>query len=156
MTDTIERSQTHATFVIQRSIARPGGPGVAGALGQRRAEPVVRWRLTPSRLTRIARFPGRGRAVEAGQWHGGPTSQFRSTYTDIVDQVRIVFTYDMWVDDRHISTSVTTIVLEPDGEGTRLDLHRTRCSLRRPGQRRGSGGGLRLLDQLVAVVTEDG
>ena len=43
-----------------------------------------------------------------------------SVYTDIVDQVRIVFTYDMWLAERHISTSVTTIALEPDGDGTRL------------------------------------
>ena len=61
-----------------------------------------------------------GHAIEDGQWHGGPTSRFVSTYTDIVDQQRIVFTYDMWVDDRHMSTSLTTIVVEPDGDGTRL------------------------------------
>jgi hypothetical protein len=32
----------------------------------------------------------------------------------------MVFAYDMWVDDRHISTSLTTIAVEPDGDGTRL------------------------------------
>ena len=26
----------------------------------------------------------------------------------------------MWVDDRHLSTSLTTIVVEPDGDETRL------------------------------------
>jgi hypothetical protein len=31
-----------------------------------------------------------------------------------------VFTYDMWVDRRHLSTSLTTIVLEQDGDQTRL------------------------------------
>jgi hypothetical protein len=31
-----------------------------------------------------------------------------------------VFTYDMWIDDQRLSTSVTTIVLEPDGQQTRL------------------------------------
>ena len=61
-----------------------------------------------------------GHAVEDGQWHGGPTSRFVSTYTDIVDQQRVVFAYDMWVDDRHISTSLTTIAVEPDQNGTRL------------------------------------
>ena len=34
-----------------------------------------------------------GQAMEDGQWHGGPRSRFQSTYTDIVDQQRIVFTY---------------------------------------------------------------
>ena len=61
-----------------------------------------------------------GHGIEDGQWHGGPTSRFVSTYTDIVDQQRMVFTYDMWVDDRHMSTSLTTIAVEPDGEATRL------------------------------------
>jgi uncharacterized protein YndB with AHSA1/START domain len=49
-----------------------------------------------------------------------PRSRFESTYTDIVDQHRVVFTYDMWVDDQHLSTSLTTIAVEPDGEATRL------------------------------------
>jgi uncharacterized protein YndB with AHSA1/START domain len=157
MTDTIERSQTHATFVIERSIGAP----------------VARvWRALSDNDERSRWFGGGdafeahenshdfrvgGRAVEAGQWHGGPTSQFRSTYTDIVDQVRIVFTYDMWVDERHISTSVTTIALEPDGEGTRLTYTEQGVHFDGldtvEGREEGSRG---LLDQLVAVVTEDG
>ncbi|HVM63528.1 MAG TPA: SRPBCC domain-containing protein, partial [Acidimicrobiales bacterium] len=50
----------------------------------------------------------------------GPTSRFESTYTDIVEAHRLVFTYDMWVNDQHLSTSLTTIVVEPDGDNTRL------------------------------------
>ncbi len=61
-----------------------------------------------------------GHGTEEGQWHGGPESRFLSTYTDIVDLQRIVFTYDMWVDGRHLSTSLTTIALERDGGQTRL------------------------------------
>jgi len=61
-----------------------------------------------------------GHGTEDGQWHGGPRSRFTSTYTDIVDLQRVVFTYDMWVEERHMSTSLTTIVLEPDGDHTRL------------------------------------
>jgi uncharacterized protein YndB with AHSA1/START domain len=59
-------------------------------------------------------------ARRKAQWHSGPRSRFLSTYTDIVDLQRIVFTYDMWVDGRHLSTSLTTIALEPDGDQTRL------------------------------------
>ena len=61
-----------------------------------------------------------GRAVEEGQWHGGPRSRFESTYTDIVDRQRIVFTYDMWVDGQHLSTSLTTIAVEAEGDRTSL------------------------------------
>ena len=46
--------------------------------------------------------------------------KFLSTYTDIVEQQRIVYVYDMWLDDAHISTSITTVTLEPADEGTRL------------------------------------
>ena len=60
-----------------------------------------------------------GHGTEEGQWHGGPTSRFFSTYTDIVEHRRIVFTYDMWVDGKHMSTSLTTIALEPAGDGRR-------------------------------------
>ncbi len=51
-------------------------------------------------------------------------SQFRATYTDITPYARIIYTYDMWLDGVHASTSITTIVLEPskdrNGSGTRL------------------------------------
>jgi hypothetical protein len=32
----------------------------------------------------------------------------------------MVFTYDIWADGRHLSTSVTMIALEPDGDQTQL------------------------------------
>ena len=155
MTDTIERSQTHATFVIERSYDAP----------------VARiWRALSVNDERDHWFGGGdafdahenthdfrvgGHAVEAGQWHGGPTSQFRSTYTDIIDQVRMVFTYDMWVDEKHISTSLTTIALEPEGEGTRLTYTEQGVHFDGldsiEGREEGTKG---LLDQLGAFVTD--
>ena len=120
MSDIIERSQTHATFVIER-----GYPVPVNAV----------WHALSDNASRDQWFGGGpefdvqekshdfrvgGQATEEGKWHGGPRSRFHSTYTDIVDQQRIVFTYDMWVDDRHLSTSLTTIVVEPDQAGTRL------------------------------------
>ena len=63
----------------------------------------------------------------------------------------------MWVADRHISTSVTTIALEPDGAGTRLTYTEQGVHFDGldsvEGREEGSKG---LLDQLVAVVTGDG
>ena len=69
-----------------------------------------------------------GHGVEDGAWQGGPRSRFESTYTDIVDEQRMVFTYDMWIDGRHISTSLTTIAVEPDDAGTPPDLSPSRPS----------------------------
>jgi uncharacterized protein YndB with AHSA1/START domain len=37
-----------------------------------------------------------------------------------VEHQRIVFTYDMWVDGQHLSTSLTTIALRADGDTTHL------------------------------------
>jgi uncharacterized protein YndB with AHSA1/START domain len=45
---------------------------------------------------------------------------FRSRYHDIVDGERIVFAYDLLLDGRLISVSLTTVEVRPDGDGTRL------------------------------------
>jgi uncharacterized protein YndB with AHSA1/START domain len=123
MTETVatdERSQVHATFVIERTydadVAR-----VWHALSDNGARD--QWfgggpAFAETEKSHDFRVGGHG--SEEGQWHGGPTSRFFSTYTDIVEHRRIVFTYDMWLDGRHISTSVTTIALAPDGDRTHL------------------------------------
>ena len=120
MSDTIERSQTHATFVIERSYPVPVS-AVWHALSNNEARD--QWfgggpEFEVQEKSHDFRVGGHG--VEAGQWRGGPSSRFLSTYTDIVNQQRMIFTYDMWVDERHMSTSLTTIVVEPDEDGTRL------------------------------------
>ena len=120
MSDTIERSHTHATFVIERSYPVPVS-AVWHALSNNEARD--QWfgggpEFDVQEKSHDFRVGGHG--VEAGQWRGGPSSRFLSTYTDIVNQQRMIFTYDMWVDERHMSTSLTTIVVEPDEDGTRL------------------------------------
>jgi uncharacterized protein YndB with AHSA1/START domain len=120
MTNTIERSQVHATFVIERDYPVPL-PDVWHALTDTdaRAEWFGGGEAFDVR-ERSHDFRVGGRAVEDGRWQNGPTSRFDATYTDIVDQHRVVFTYDMWTDGQHLSTSVTTIAVEPEGDGTRL------------------------------------
>ena len=86
---------------------------------------------------------------ETGRWHNGPESQFRSTYTDIVDQERFVYTYDLWVDAGHLSTSLTTVAMEAVAEGTRLTFTEQGVhydGLDSPAQREEGTKGL--LDQL--------
>ena len=120
MSDTIERSQTHATFVIERSYPVPsrrcGTPcrtttratsGSAAAPSSTFARSHTTSALVGTASRRASGTVGRGR----GSCRPIPTSSSKQ---------RIVFTYDMWVDDRHLSTSLTTIALEPDGDGTRL------------------------------------
>ena len=61
-----------------------------------------------------------GRDVDEAKFHGGPLSRYEGVYTDIVDQVRIVNTYDMWLDGVHMSTSIASFEFEPVIGGTRL------------------------------------
>jgi uncharacterized protein YndB with AHSA1/START domain len=154
MSNTIERSQTHATFVIERNYD---------------ATVDAVWHALSDNDARTAWFGGGpdfeehershdfrvgGNEVEAGKWRNGPMSRFVSTYTDIVDKERIVYTYDMWVDDRHMSTSLATITLEREGEGTRLTFTEQAVHLDGldtvEGREEGTAG---LLDALGAYVT---
>ena len=61
-----------------------------------------------------------GRDVAEGAFHDGPVSRYVATYNDIVEHVRIVTTYDMWLDGIHMSTSVASFELEPIAHGTRF------------------------------------
>jgi len=125
MTDRIqapatERTEVHASFVIERSIASSVAE-VWHALSDRAARD--QWFGGDPGFEvadRTHDFRIGGRTTEQGEWHAGPRSRFEAVYTDIVPDHRIVFTYDLWVDDRHLSTSLTTIVVAPDVEGAHL------------------------------------
>jgi uncharacterized protein YndB with AHSA1/START domain len=154
MNNVTERSQAHATFVIERTYPVPV-EAVWHALSDNDARD--QWfgagdAFDVQEKTHEFRVGGHG--TEQGQWHGGPRSRFASTYTDIVDLERIVFTYDMWVEERHMSTSLTTIVLEPDGDHTRLTYTEQGVhfdGLDSPeGREEGTKG---LLDQIGAYLT---
>jgi uncharacterized protein YndB with AHSA1/START domain len=154
MSDTIERSQTHATFVIERTYPVPG-EAVWHALSDNDARD--QWFGAGDAFEtrdKSHEFRVGGHGTEEGQWHGGPRSRFHSTYTDIVEQQRIVFTYDMWADGRHLSTSVTTIALENDGGQTRLTYTEQGVHFDGldsvEGREQGTGG---LLDQLGSYLT---
>ena len=120
MNEISERSQIHATFVIERDLDAPLDR-VWHALSDNNARD--QWFGGGPTFDIHAKshdFRVGGGAVEEGHWHGGPRSRFESTYTDIVVHQRIVFTYDMWVDDQHMSTSLTTIAVEANGDRTSL------------------------------------
>lgn len=153
MSSTKEHSQTHATFVVERTYPVPV-ERVWHALSANDARD--QWfNGGPSFDVREKSHDFRvgGHGTEEGQWQGGPQSTFLSTYTDIVELVRIVFTYDMWVDGQHLSTSLTTITVEPHGEGTRLTYTEQGVHFDGldsvEGREEGTGG---LLDQLGSFL----
>ena len=61
-----------------------------------------------------------GHDVDEGTFHDGPVSRYEATYTNIVEHVRIVTTYDMWLDGVHMSTSVASLEFQPIHDGTRF------------------------------------
>jgi uncharacterized protein YndB with AHSA1/START domain len=62
-----------------------------------------------------------GGEINAGRDRGGTHHLFRSRFHDIVDRERIVFAYDMLLDGRLTSVSLTTVELRAgDGGGTHL------------------------------------
>ncbi len=155
MSDIIERSQVHATFVIERTY-----PVSLDAVWHALSDNAARdqWfgggsAFVTSEKSHDFRVGGQG--IEDGRWHGGPQSRFESTYTDIVEQQRIVFTYDMWIDHRHISTSLVTIVIATESDGTRLNYTEQGVHLDGldsvEGREEGTGG---ILDNLGAFLTK--
>lgn len=62
-----------------------------------------------------------GTEVSAGRFHAdGVVYKFVATYTNIVENERIVLTYDMYVDGEHISTSLACYEFEAIENGTRF------------------------------------
>jgi uncharacterized protein YndB with AHSA1/START domain len=61
-----------------------------------------------------------GGEVNVGGAPDEPPHTFKSRFHDIVEDERIVFTYDLLFGDRLVSVSLATIEFHPDGDGTRL------------------------------------
>ena len=116
-------STTHATFTIERHFAAP-----PARVFRAFADPEAkrRWfggeadRWTPELREMDFRAGGAERA--RGRWHTGVVSDFRAVYHDIIADDRIVYVYDMYVNDRKLSVSLATIQLHRDGAGTRMVL----------------------------------
>ncbi len=115
-----KRSVTHATFVLER--VYPVAPErVFHALSDPAAK--RRWFVGPedwgqSRFEMDFRVGGR--EVNSGGPKQGPVHTFNALYQDIVPNERIIYSYDMHLDDNRISVSLATIELKPEGTGTRL------------------------------------
>ena len=111
---------THSTFVIER--VYPHAPHkVYDAFANR--ESKMRWFGGPEEWSRDPHqldFRVGGRERVAGGPKEGPKHTFDATYHDIVPERRIVYTYDLFLDDALMSVSIATIELMPEGSGTRL------------------------------------
>ena len=61
-----------------------------------------------------------GRERLRGRWESGLVTTFDALYQDVVPHERLVYCYQMFLDDRKISVSLATLQLESTGRGTRL------------------------------------
>ena len=112
------RSVAHAVLHLERAYDAPVGR-VWKALTDERAKqkwfggPPGRWELLERHMD--VRVGGSERAK--GRWEGGVVSTFDAIYHDIVPNERLVYTYEMHLDDRKISVSLATLQIKPAGEG---------------------------------------
>jgi uncharacterized protein YndB with AHSA1/START domain len=115
-----DRTIEHATFVIERTYnAAPARVFQAFADPEHKSK----WFGDPaSSDPRSMDFRVGGAESMVGEVPDGPSYRYDAVYQDIVENERIVYTYDMHLDGRRISVSVATIELLPDGERTRLIL----------------------------------
>ena len=115
---TTERSVIHAVFSLERTYDAPV-ERVFKALSDEAAKAKWfagedgRWELIARRMD----FKVGGREHVQGRWEGGVVSTFDAVYHDIVPNERIVYTYEMHLDDRKISVSLATMQMKSAGAG---------------------------------------
>ncbi len=114
-----KHSAVHATFVIERTY--PVTPEkVFKAFADPKLKP--RWFGGPAEWEPkfTSDFRVGGRESNTGGPKGGTFHAFDALYQDIVPNERIIFSYDMHLDGRKISVSLTTVEMKPEGKGTKL------------------------------------
>jgi uncharacterized protein YndB with AHSA1/START domain len=117
-----DRNTTKATFVIERRY--PATPArVFKAFADEQAK--AKWFGGPDGWEERERqwdFRVDGVEILGGKHPNGMVSVFYCTYHDIVPDHRIVYAYRMEIDGVAMSSSLATIELKPDGEGTQMTL----------------------------------
>ena len=118
MTERIRHSRhLHARTDLRRAarsrLRRMGRAGGQGALVRRTGELEAR---------RLSSWTSRSAGASASPvaLPGGPIHHYDAIYQDIVPNERIIYGYDMHLDDKRISVSLATVEFKPAGKGTRL------------------------------------
>jgi uncharacterized protein YndB with AHSA1/START domain len=110
------RSVVHGAFHLERTYDATA-EAVYKALSDVAAK--SRWFYGPQGWRLIERsmdFRVGGRERVKGGFDGGVTTTFDATYHDIVPSERIVYTYEMHLDERKISVSLATLQIKPAGQ----------------------------------------
>ena len=114
-----ERSVTHSTFRIERVYdASPEQVFAAYADPAARRRWFVEgegWDIESCELD----FRQGATEYSTFRFRGGPLIRNDTTYHDVVENQRFVFSYTMVVGDNRISASLSTVELTPEGRRTR-------------------------------------
>jgi uncharacterized protein YndB with AHSA1/START domain len=119
-TGTETRSVAHAVFHLERRYDAPIAR-VWRALTDETAK--QKWFSGPSdRWTQLERQMDvrvGGKERLSGRWEGGMVSTFDAIYHDVVPNERLIYSYEMYLDDKKISVSLATLQLtSADGKTT--------------------------------------
>jgi uncharacterized protein YndB with AHSA1/START domain len=121
------RSVTHASFTITRHWKASPARVFAAFADQKQKD---KWFAGPGSWTEVERsfdFREGGRETLTGKWTTGMVTRFDCVYRDIVapagsEPGRIIYSYNMFVDEKKISVSQAAIELTPENGGTKFTL----------------------------------
>jgi uncharacterized protein YndB with AHSA1/START domain len=116
------RSATHATFVIERTYRHPPAKVFAAF-----ADPdsKAKWFVGPEHWEKSDHkldFRVGGQESISGGPPGGPVHRYNAMIWDVVENERIVTSYEMHLDAQRISVSLATMEMTPSGSGTKFTL----------------------------------
>ena len=153
------RSITHGSFTLERrwktTPARVYKALSDEATKQKWFNPPETWGKDEHRLD----FRVGGIETSVGGPPGGAVHKFRAIYQDIVPNERIIYTYDMHLDDVRISVSLTSFEIRPDGAHTILVMTQHGAFLdgfATDGNGIRRQGTAQLLEQLGAFLAREG
>lgn len=117
-----ERTISHGSFVLERRY-KASPQRVYKALSDPATK--AKWFSPPETWGRdeyTLDFRIGGIETSIGGPPGGAVHAFRAVYQDIVPNERIIYTYDMHLDDVRISVSLASFEIRPDGDHTILTM----------------------------------
>jgi uncharacterized protein YndB with AHSA1/START domain len=117
-----KRSVTHASFTLERSYDLPP-PRVFKAFADIEAKRRWfaggdGWETDEYKLD----FQVGGKEIWRGSPKGGPKIRNDTIYRDIIQDERIIFAYDMFINEDRISCSLLTVEFISKGKGTQLKI----------------------------------
>lgn len=120
---TPSRSVVHATFDLERTYDAPVARvwkafSDASAKAKWFAGSSGKWQVLERQMdVRVG-----GRELLKGRWQSGLVTTFDAVYHDVIPNERLVYSYQMFMDERKISVSLATLQLEAQGTRTMLKV----------------------------------